>query len=203
MPIHQQTPERLLQGSMCPLRLPISLWVVGRGEHSLGPHTCPQLTPEVCCKPCIPVMHDFIWQTKLPYNLIEKHAGHSCSRQLPRPKLAWCQPNRLSEPIHTRVDGIKPTPTLRQIGYEIHGPTTKSSLGNGKGFQQALWGLSAVLRALTYLALRVRLPTSIPEPGPPYSGAQQLGHLFGAKVGCQSTAMGFVQEQLPTNSRHH
>ena len=106
--------------------------------------------------------------------------------------------------IHHSKDRVVPHGTTwGKPSDPVHRVRPKSSGRYWKGFQQSRWGLGGILGPLTNLTFPTHLLAGLTHVWPPHTLTQQGMHLLGTKVSSKLCAVNFIQQQLPTRSRHH
>ena len=81
--LSQQTSKGLLQYSVLPLHLTISLGMVGATKDSTRSKGVPKLSPELCSRAWVSIMDHIIRQAKLSDITLEKQLCNLFGAQLP------------------------------------------------------------------------------------------------------------------------
>ena len=68
--------QHLFDGSVHSFGLPIRLGVVRERKMDLCTQQCPEIPPHISCESHIAIIYNLPWQSKLPYDVGEKHCSY-------------------------------------------------------------------------------------------------------------------------------
>ena len=98
--------QKLLNGTMLPLSLPIPLGVVGSGSTYLASEEGPQFFPKEGGEPGVSIVNDRAGDSIVPNNMVEKQLGHLRGTELGCTHGTRDEFGQLGQTINASIDSI-------------------------------------------------------------------------------------------------